>query len=237
MSNPTAFCSSLLSKTALLFLFFMVSSYPEAVAQTKPSNFIFLLAAGSLCTLDDSSACPAVAKSNAGDSYELTGSGTFDPQSKSAKAAGTYSHKSPNGNVLGTGVWLANELVSFDSYGAAPASFPNKGLAFGSGAMRPKRMPVVQGPMPTGGLAVFRIQLLPTHGPSRSATLQVNCALRDVPPERSVEGIRLTLEKNGPEFSEEVSGRVMFLPMPPEVSTPAKTPLREAPTSPVTPSN
>jgi hypothetical protein len=49
--------------------------------------------------------------------------------------------------------------------------------------------------------------------------LQVNCALGDAPPGRSIEGIRLTLEKNGTEFSEEGSGRVMFLTMRPETDT------------------
>jgi hypothetical protein len=92
--------------------------------------------------------------------------------------------------------------------------------------------------MPTGGLAVFRIRLLAMQGASKTAVLQVNCALGDVPRERSVEGIRLSLEKNGTEFSEEVSGRVMFLSMRPEVSTPIRTPTQEAaPDSAEPPSN
>jgi hypothetical protein len=45
-----------------------------------------------------------------------------------------------------------------------------------------------------------------------------------VPRERSVEGIRLTLERNNTEFSEEVGWRVMFLSIRPEVSEPVKTP-------------
>ncbi len=92
--------------------------------------------------------------------------------------------------------------------------------------------------MPTGGLAVFRIRLLPMSGASTTAVLQVNCALGDVPRERSVEGIRLTLERNGTEFSEEVGGRVMFLAMRPEISAPVKTPQQEpAPDSAEPPSN
>ena len=63
--------------------------------------------------------------------------------------------------------------------------------------------------------------------------LQVNCVLGDVPRERSVEGIRLNFESKGSEFSEELSGRVMFLSMRPEVSTPVKTPQQE----PVPPNN
>jgi hypothetical protein len=92
--------------------------------------------------------------------------------------------------------------------------------------------------MPTGGLAVFRIRLLAMQGASKTAVLQVNCALGDVPRERSVEGIRLTFGRNGAEFSEEVSGRVMFLSMRPEVSAPVKTPQQEpAPDSAEAPSN
>jgi hypothetical protein len=94
------------------------------------------------------------------------------------------------------------------------------------------------GSMPTGGLAVFRIRLFPMRGPSRASVLQVNCALGNVPRERQVEGIRLTLEKNGGEFSEEVSGRVMLVSMRPEVSAPAKTPQQgPAPKSAEPPSN
>ena len=195
-----------------------------AAAQGNNGNYIFLLASGFLCDPGESSACPATAKGTQGDSYEMSGAGTFDAQNKSVKAAGTFTHRSPNGNVLEAGVWLASELVSFDSYGAVPGALPHLGLAFGPAPFGPKRLPMLSSPMPTGGLAVFRIRLLPMSGPSRTAVLQVNCALGDVPHERSVEGIRLTLEKNGGEFPEEVSGRVMFLTKGAEVSAPAKTP-------------
>jgi hypothetical protein len=196
-----------------------------ANAQNSSTNYTFLVAAGFLCDPADSATCPAVVKSANGDSYELNGAGTFDAQNKSAKAAGTYTHKSPNGNALETGVWIATELVSFDSYGAAPNAIPSlpKG-GLGPGALGPKRMPMMmnRGGMPTGGLAVLRVVLIPIAGVSTTAVLQVNCALGDVPHERSVEGIRVTVERNHMEYSEELSGRVMFLAMPPEPSMPMK---------------
>jgi len=198
-----------------------------AAAQSNNSNYIFLLASGFLCEPGDTSTCPATAKDAQGDSYEMSGAGTFDAQNKSVKAAGTYTHKSPNGNVLETGVWIASELVSFDSYGAAPGALRQRGVALGPQPFGPRRLPMSSGPMPTGGLAVFRMRLLPVSGASTSAVLQVNCALGEVPRERSVEGIRLTLERNGTEFSEEVGGRVMFLAMRPEVGAPVKTPQQE----------
>jgi hypothetical protein len=198
----------------------------SARAQTGSTNYTFIVSSGFLC--DDSGSCPAVAKSANGDSYEISGAGTFDAQNKSVKAAGIFNHKSTNGNVLETGVWVASNLVSFDSYGIAPAALMQKGPAFGSPQIGPKRLPMRSGPLPTGGLAIFRILLMPISGASRTAMLQVNCALGDVPRERSVEGIRVTLERNNFEYSEEVSGRVIFLTLRPEVSTPAKVPEQEA---------
>jgi hypothetical protein len=227
MSTPRALSIRTMIRFGLqclaIFLFPLL-----AMAQSNNSNYIFLLASGFLCDPGDSSTCPATAKSNQGDSYEVSGAGTFDGQSKSVKAAGTFAHKSPNGNVLETGVWLASQLVSFDSYGTAPNALPRRGIGFGPPAMGPKRMLMTPGPMPTGGLAVFRIRLLPMQGLSTTAVLEANCTLGDVPRERSVEGIHLRLERNNSEYSEEVSGRVMFLATRPEVSAPAKVPEQEA---------
>jgi hypothetical protein len=80
--------------------------------------------------------------------------------------------------------------------------------------------------MPAGGLAVLRIQLIPMwgRGPSRTAVLQVNCALGKVPEERQTEGIRLSLESGGGEFDEEAGGRVMFVWSRPAASPSPKSP-------------
>ncbi len=207
-----------------LILFLCAGS---ARAQTTSANYTFVVASGFLCDPGDSGSCPAVARSANGDSYEISGAGTFDPQNKSVKAAGTFNHKSTNGNVLETGVWTASELVSFVSYGIAPGALRQHGVAIGPQQFAPKRLPMLLGPMPTGGLAVIRIRLLPMSGASTTAVLQVNCALGDVPRERSVEGIRLTLDLNGGEFSDELGGRVMFLSMRPEVKAPVKKPQQE----------
>ena len=77
-------------------------------------------------------------------------------------------------------------------------------------------------PVPVGGLAVFRIRLLPASGMAMSAVLQVNCALADAPRDRSVDGIRLKLDTNPVEFSEELGGSVMFLVRPPQPTAPGK---------------
>lgn len=195
----------------------------SARPQISSTNYALVVASGFLCDSGDSGSCPAVAKSVNGDSYEISGAGTFDPQNKSIKAAGTFNHKTTNKSVLETGVWTASDLISFDSYGIAPAAFTQKGPSFGRQQTGSQRLPMRPGSLPTGGLAIFRISLTPRSGTTKAAVLQVNCTLGNVPRERSVEGIRITLEKNNFEYSEEANGRVIFLALRPEVSTPVKT--------------
>jgi len=231
------FSIRVMTRVTVLCLAIFFFLFP-AMAESNSSNYIFLLASGFLCDPGDSSTCPAAAKSNQGDSYEINGAGTFDVQSKSVKAAGTYTHKSANGNVLETGVWVAIQLVSFDSYGPAPNALPRQGTASRPAPFGPNRLPMFAGPIPTGGLAVLRIRLFPVSGLARTAVLQVNCALGDVPPERSVQGIRLSFEGNRDDFSEELGGRVMFLAVRPEASSRTTPPQQKAaPENPEPPPN
>ncbi len=169
---------------AILALFLHAS---PAAAQGYNGNYIVLLASGFICNPTDPSTCLATARADQGDSYEMTGAGTFDAQKKSVNAVGTFSHKSHNGNLLETGVWIASELVSFDSYGVEPGALLRQGPALGRPPLGPMPLPMSSGLIPTGGLAVFRIRLLPVWGPSRTAVLQVNCALGNVPP-RTIDG-------------------------------------------------
>jgi hypothetical protein len=184
-----------------------------AIAQSNSADYIFLIASGFLCDSGDSSPCPAVVKSADGSSYEMSGAGTFNTKSRLVTATGTFTHKSPNGNSLETGIWLANELVGFDSYGIAPGARMQAGSVFGPPQFGPRRMPMLSGSMPAGGLALLRIRLLPMWGPSRTAVLQVNCALGKVPDEHPTDGIRLTFEGGDGEFDQEPSGRTMFVLM------------------------
>ena len=223
MSNQNTFSMLIVRWLAVPSLAMFLGAGP-AKAQNNSSNYTILVASGFLCDPGDSATCPAVVKSANGDSYEMTGAGTLNTQSKSVTAAGTFAHKSSDGTVLEAGVWIVSDLVRFDSYGMAPGALLHQERALGPTPFNPKHLPAASGPIPTGGLAVFHIRLLPMRGTTKAAVLQVNCALGDVPRERQAEGIRLTFESNGGEFSEEVSGRVMFLSMRPEVSAPVKTP-------------
>lgn len=184
-----------------------------AWTQTRSASYVFLVASGFLCDPNNASACTATAKADPGDSYEMSGAGTFDAETKSVQAAGTFAHKSTNGHVLETGVWLASELVSFNSYGAAPGALPQEALGFRSMLFGAKRSLQHMGAVPTGGLAVFQIRLLSLSGAATDALLEVNSALGQVPSERSIEGIRLTLADRASKFSEVQGSRVMFLSM------------------------
>ena len=221
MPCQRVFLKRVIARVALPSLTIFLAVVP-ATAQTSNSDYTFLVGSGFLCDSGDSSACPAVVKSADGASYEMSGAGTLAPQSKSATAAGTFTHKSTDGVVLETGVWVASELVSLDFYGIAPGALMREGPALGPPQFGPMRMRMFSSPMPAGGLAVLRIRLFPVLGLAKNATLQVNCALGKVPAENPNDGIRLAIEGPGASFDEEVSGRALFLLTRPGASTAAK---------------
>lgn len=204
---------SLLVATVAASLLSMFLGGEPIIAQNSSPEYTFVVASGFLCASGD---CPAGAKSVNGDTYEIIGAGTFNPQNRSVSAAGTFAHKIPNGTVVEAGVWTSNQLISFDVYGAAPNALRQRGIAAGIPGFRPNPLPMSVSPVPVGGLAVFHIRLLPASGTPMSAVLQVNCALADAPRDRSADGIRLKLERSPAEFSEELGGSVMFLAMPPQ---------------------
>jgi hypothetical protein len=231
MSSQKVFVNLVIAWVAGLSLaiFLVVGS---SKAQSSAANYAFLVGSGFLCDSGDSAACPAVVKSAEGDSYEMSGAGTLATQSKSVTAAGTFTHKSARGDVLETGVWVASELVSFESYGVAPGALMRGGRAFGGPPFGPMRSRMFLGSMPAGGLAVFRIRLLPMWGLAKTATLEVNCALGKVPPEHPTEGIKLAFDGGGVEFDEEVSGHTMFVLTRPGAGAASKAPAPEVDANP-----
>jgi hypothetical protein len=62
---------------------------------TATANYNFLIASGFLCDPNDSTACPAVAKADSGETIEISGAGTLDLAGKSVAAAGA----SPAGDI------------------------------------------------------------------------------------------------------------------------------------------
>jgi hypothetical protein len=183
------------------------------------ANYNFLIGSGLLCSSDDSTACPAVAKAANGETIEISGAGTLNLAHQSITAAGAFTQKTPTGDIVSTGVWAAAELESFESYGLAPGvlqlDYP-KLRAFGPFAMGLGRMAapmagMMAGPVAAGGLAVIRIRLRPDAGSPAEAVLQVNCAKGKVPPGQPDDGVTLIVQGGGPRFDAQVSGRTVFL--------------------------
>jgi hypothetical protein len=190
---------------------------------TATANYNFLIASGFLCDPNDSTQCPAVARSSDGDTVEITGAGTVGLANKSVTAAGAFTEKSPNGYIVATGVWIAEELVSFESYGIDPGAllrdypqFRRLGLFVMAGPKMPGPMAgpmagLAAGPIASGHVTVIRIRLLADAGSPGDAILRVNCAKGKVPEDEPGDGVRLTIEGGGPVFDEQVSGRAVFL--------------------------
>ncbi|MGD0130327.1 MAG: hypothetical protein ABSF46_33850 [Terriglobia bacterium] len=216
---------------AIPVLTILLSSIP-ARAQSGAASYVFLIGSGSLCDAGDSGTCPAVVKSEGGDTFEISGAGIFNPQQKTVMATGTFTHRSLDGNALETGIWVADEIVSFDPYGASPSALMRGGGALGPASFGSARSRMFATSMPAGGLAVLHIHLLPMRGAAKTATLQVNCALGKVPVEHPTEGVRLAFERGGTEYDDEVSGRVLFLLTRPGASTAAKSRNSEVDTKP-----
>jgi hypothetical protein len=214
MSKRQAFLNERIACVAATGLLLYLAA-SALMAQNGGGDYLFLIAAGFLCDSGESTACPAVVRSADYATYELSGAGTFNSQSKTVTATGTFRRKSPDGSSLETGIWVANDLGSFNSYGAAPDLRMREAHVFGGGRLGPRGMSMLSGLMPVGGLAVFRVRLLPMSGPMRTAVLEVNCALGKAPLERQTEGIRLRFEGAGAEYDQEIGGHTMFLMMRP----------------------
>jgi len=190
----------------------LVGAIPASAQSGGSSSYTLLVGSGFLCEAD-SAACPAVVKSVTGDSYEMSGAGVLDAQRKSVTASGAFTHKSADGNALETGVWIASELMSFESYGIDMGALMRGGLPLGPTPFGLIRSRMFAPAIPSGGLAVFHVRLLPMRGVAKTGTLQVNCAMGKVPAEHSTEGIRLTLDGDHAEFDQELSGRILFVLM------------------------
>lgn len=116
-----------------------------APSDSGSATFQYLAGSGFLCGLDPT-ACPDITRADNGDTIEITGSGTLSIHPKSVGGGGTFTHKDSGGNVLGSGTWTAQELISFVPYLVLPNNL-------------------------AGGLAVIRVHL----STGFDAILQINC--------------------------------------------------------------
>lgn len=173
----------------------IMAFWPVALsaAHIGPTNFAYVIGMAPLCDLAPD-ACPVITTASNGDILEVTGSGTISIHPpRSATGGGTFVHKDPDGNVIGSGTWEAVKLLGFVSYGSGE----------------------VQGLPPEffGGRAFMKIRAFPDGFPpgvSFDAIVSIDCTLGDRIPPHAVEGVE-TYVVGGPRFTDEVSGFTVFV--------------------------
>ena len=108
-----------ISRLVLFFVVLSALALGPGVRRASPDSgsatFQYLAGSSFLCGFF-SGACPDIARADNGDTIEITGLGILTIHPKSVGGGGTFKHKDPGGNVLESGTWTAQELISFVPY-------------------------------------------------------------------------------------------------------------------------
>ena len=140
-----------ISRLVLLFVVLLALALGlgvrRALSDSGSATFQYLAGGGAICAFFQG-ACPDIASADNGDTIEISGTGMLTVHPKSVGGAGTFKHKDSNGNVLESGTWTAQELISFVPYAVLPGH-------------------------EAGGEALIRVQL--SNG--SAAILTVTCAI------------------------------------------------------------
>lgn len=157
---------------------------PGSAALPTAKSYEYLAgAANQDVPLCDFGGCPAVARSDSGDTIEIKAAGTFMLQPAQVTGGGEYTWRNPAGQVVETGTWSASRLLQFHSFGLGV---------------------IIGGRQLEGGVAQMQIAL----SSGRGAVLRITCDEGDEPPSAH-EGIRVAIV-DGPNFNTEVSGLTAF---------------------------
>lgn len=135
----------------VVFVLAWSPAVPPASTASGSATYMYLAGGGGICSFFPG-ACPDIAMADNGDTVEISGTGMLTIQPKSVGGAGTFKHKDANGNLLESGTWTAQELISFVPYALLSNNF-------------------------SGGEALIRVQL--STGPQ--AILTVTCAIGNPP--------------------------------------------------------
>jgi hypothetical protein len=177
----------LLGVALVVSSFLLLASVASASAHSDTDSVKYLAGSGLVCSLVPHG-CPDVSSAHNGDTIAISGGGTLSLHPGSVTGSGTFLHKDASGTVLGQGIWTAQQLLSFVSYGTSPG-FP---------------------PTFEGGKALLRIHLSPdAGGPGFDAVLRITCLIGS-PPAGAKEGIRLDVQ-DVINFNKEVSGNTLFI--------------------------
>jgi hypothetical protein len=135
---------------------------------------------------------PNGAKSPSGDrvtvqcTFGLGGCGTFTTKDNAVNMSGTFVHTNSAGTVVGSGTWVATQLISYTEYGCGGVDFD------GPGGAPPVSIP----PFICGG--ALKIGVLLTAGTQQmEGILTVFCIVGENPPnshdELAEEGVTLSI--------------------------------------------
>ena len=112
--------------TRNLVLFLLVLSVLVLGPTVRPASsasgsatFQHLAGTGFLCGLG-ADACPDIARADNGETIEISDTGALGIHPKLVSGGGTFIHKDSSGNVLASGTWTAQKLVSFVPYAVLP---------------------------------------------------------------------------------------------------------------------
>jgi hypothetical protein len=121
-----------------------------------------------------------------GDTIEISGAGELSLHPKSVGGGGTFTHRDPDGDVVGEGTWTATELLTFNDWGGSPL-VPSDWRS---------------------GVAVIKIHL----SPGFDGVLKVQCHLPGgTLPHGFHEGVSLAIQGTNLNFTHEVSGVTLFI--------------------------
>ena len=208
MKNSKRFFPLMVIGFLIITAFSLIQEIPAE--GERPATYSFLIGIGSVCNSAEPGGCLAVSRADNGESMEISGAGIFSLPEKSITGAGAFIHKTSNGIVVESGVWIASELVKFQSYGIVPTPLDGQ-PKFSPPRMRAFGFDSLAGSSRVGGLALIRVRLWPDRGAPKEAFLQVNCAVGKVPENQQGDGVRVAIQETGVKFAEKVSGRTMFL--------------------------
>jgi len=135
---------------------------------------------------------PNGAKAPSGDrvrvqcTFGLGGCGTFTTKDKAVNMSGTFVHTDSAGNVVGSGTWVATQLISYAAYGCGVVDFD------GPGGPPPVTIP----PFICGG--ALKLSVLLTAGTQQfEGILTIFCIVGENPPnshdELAEEGVTLNI--------------------------------------------
>jgi hypothetical protein len=150
----------------LFVIFVVVAGFAASVpitgraAPPTANSYDYLAGSGFLC---DFGGCPAIARSDSGDTIEIEAAGTFGLRPQQVTGGGEYTWRNPTGQVVETGTWTATRLLEFRSFGIG---------AFGL----------------EGGVVHMQIAL----SSGRVALLRITCDEGDEPPSAH-EGVRVAI--------------------------------------------